>query len=208
MIRKNSLFFKLFRIKISSNLCFRRFMDLFKPERDTCPACGSAGNLHIHSYYGRNLIDFINGHAFHHDITIMRIQCDSCGSTHAILPDFIIPYSSYSLFFILQVLGWYFLRLCSIEKLCEKFSITPKQLYKWVSLFHEHKALWLGFLNDLEISDKKFFFRLSDMKQYSDFSSDFVSTFGFSFLQSHANPKNAVYRRYVTPPDYYISLTT
>ena len=67
--KKNSLFCKLFRIKISSKSFFQQFMPLFKPELKTCPVCES---------------------------------------THAVLPDFIIPYCSYSLFFILRVLGSYF----------------------------------------------------------------------------------------------------
>ena len=183
-------------------------MPLFRTEFETCPVCESTGNLNIHSYYRRNLIDFIDGKTVHHEITITRVQCDSCGSTPAILPDFIIPYCSYSLFFILRVLGSYFLHLYSVEKLCEKFSITLKQLYKWISLFHAHKTQWLGFLENLEISARTFLFRLGKMEHYSDFASGFVSTFGFSFLQSHANPKTAVYCQHVFSPDYKISLTT
>lgn len=183
-------------------------MELFSTEPETCPVCESTGNLLIHSYYRRNLIDFIDGKVVHHEITIMRLQCDSCGSTHAILPDFIIPYCSYSLFFILQVLGLYFLHLCSVEKLCEKFSITLRQLYKWLALFHTHKARWLGFLNDMELPSRSFLFRLGSMEHYSLFASGFVSTFSFSFLQSHANPKNALYCQHVFSPDYKISLTT
>ena len=208
MIRKNSLFCKLFRIKISSKSVFQQFMPLFKTELETCPGCESAGNLKIHSYYKRNLIDFIDGRVVHHEITITRIQCDSCGSTHAVLPDFIIPYCSYSLFFVLRVLGSYFLHLYSVEKLCEKFSITQKQLYKWIALFRVHKAQWLGFIENLEISSRTFLFRLGKMEHYSAFSSSFVSMPSFSFLQAHANPKNAVYCQHVFSPDYQISMTT
>lgn len=208
MIRKNSLFYKLFRIKISSKSFFYRFMPLFCPEFETCPVCESAGNLKIHSYYKRYLIDFIDGKVVRHEITVTRVQCDSCGSTHAILPDFIIPYCSYSLFFILRVLGTYFLHLYSVEKICEKFSITLKQLYKWIALFRSHKAQWLGFLKDMEVGDKTFLNQLGKMIPYSDFASTFVSTFSFSFLQSHANPKTAVYCQHIFSPDYRISLTT
>lgn len=124
------------------------------------------------------------------------------------LPDFIIPYCSYSLFFILRVLGSYFLHLYSVEKLCEKFSITQKQLYKWIALFRLHKAQWLGFIENLEISSRTFLFRLGKMEHYSAFSSSFVSMLSFSFLQAHANPKNAVYCQHVFSPDYQISMTT
>ena len=33
-------------------------MPLVKPESETCPFCGSSGNLHVHCYYNRHLIDF------------------------------------------------------------------------------------------------------------------------------------------------------
>lgn len=183
-------------------------MPLFKPELETCPVCESTGNLQIHSYYKRYLIEFIDIRIVRHEITITRLQCDSCGSTHAVLPDFIIPYCSYSLFFILRVLGSYFLHLCSVEKLCENFSITLKQLYKWITLFHTHKAQWLGFLEDLEVSSRTFLFRLGEMEHYSDFASGFVSMFSFSFLQAHATPKTAVYCQHIFSPHYQISMTT
>lgn len=208
MIRKNSLFIKLFNIKISSKSFFQKYMALFRPQLETCPVCESTGNLHIHSYYKRNLIDFINGNVVHHDISITRVVCDSCGTTHAILPDFIIPYCSYSLFFVLQVLGTYFMHLFSVEKLCERFSITLKQLYKWVSLWKSHKELWLGYLDNLETPSRSFIFQLGKNDSYSSVASSFVSRFGFSFLQSHANPKNAVYCQHVFYPDYRIQVTT
>ena len=90
MIRKNSLFIKLFKIKTSSKSLFEQFMPLVRPELETCPVCGSSGNLHVHCYYKRYLIDFIGGKSVRHDVTVLRCTCDSCGSTHAILPDFII----------------------------------------------------------------------------------------------------------------------
>lgn len=180
-------------------------MPLVKPEAETCPVCHSAGNLRVHCYYKRTLTDFIAGQTVSHEITVMRVVCDSCGSTHAILPDFIIPYCSYSLFFILRVLGEYFFHLRTIEKLCERFSITVKQLYRWISLWNSHKSQWLGFLADLEISSEKFLCSLCRLESYSSFASDFAYTFSHSFLQSHANPKNAVYFRHVFEPVYFFT---
>ena len=208
MIRKNSLFIKLFMIKTSSKSLFEQFMPLVSPQLETCPVCGSSGNLHIHCYYKRYLIDFIGGKSVRHDVTVLRCTCDSCGSTHAILPDFIIPYCSYSLFFVLRILGEYFMHLYTVEKLCERFSITSRQLYKWLNLWKKHKSEWLGFLVSLEVSDKGFLFSLSRMECCSYFTSGFVRTFGFSFLQSHANPKTAVYCQNIFVPDYLFSPTT
>ena len=208
MIQKNSLFIKLFKIKISSKSLFEQFMPLVKPELETCPVCGSSGKLHVHCYYKRYLIDFVNEKTVRNDATVLRCICDSCGSTHAILPDIIIPYCSYSLFFVLRVLGEYFIHLYTVEKLCERFSITSRQFYKWLALWKKHKAEWLGFLASLEILDKKFLFSLTQMDCCSDFTSGFVRTFGFSFLQSHANPKTAVCCQNIFVPDYLFSPTT
>lgn len=187
---------------------FEHFMSLVQPKLETCPVCNTTGKLQIHSYYKRYLIDFTRGKCVRHEITILRCVCKSCGSTHAILPDFIIPYCSYSLFFILSVLGEYFLRLRSIDQLCERFSITSGQLYKWLHLWKIHKSKWLGFLNDFEVSDKKFLFSLIRKNRASDFTSGFVRTFSYSFLQSHSNPKTAVYCQEVFAPDYLFPLTT
>ena len=208
MIRKNSLFIKLFKIKTSSKSLFEQFMPLVRPELETCPFCNASGKLQIHSYYKRWLIDFIGGKCVRHEVTVLRCICDSCSSTHAILPDFIIPYCSYSLFFVLRVLGEYFMHLYTVEKLCERFSITSRQLYKWLDLWEKHKSGWLGFLDSLDVSDKGFLFSLSRMDCCSDFTSGFVRTFGSSFLQSHANPKTAVYCQNVFSPDYLFSPTT
>lgn len=61
MIRKNSLFCKLIRIKTSSKFIFDSYMAKFQPELETCPTCGSCGNCHVHAYYDRSVIDFRKG---------------------------------------------------------------------------------------------------------------------------------------------------
>jgi len=58
MIRKNSLFIKMLKIKTSSKFILQAFMKQFRPELETCPICGSK-RMHIHCYYGRSIIDFI-----------------------------------------------------------------------------------------------------------------------------------------------------
>ena len=123
-------------------------MERFKPERETCPICGSTGNCHIHHYYGRSIIDFKAGRQEKSDLCILRVFCDSCRHTHAILPDVIIPYSSYSLFFVLRLLGEYFAGLFTIEQLCERYDISQNQFFKWLALWKSHKKEWLGLLDE------------------------------------------------------------
>ena len=65
------------------------------------------------------------------------------------LPDVIIPYSTYSPFFVLRILAEYFAGLYACDQLCEKFDISDNQLRKWISLWKSHKRQWLGLLDDV-----------------------------------------------------------
>lgn len=58
----------------------------------TC-TCGSKGDLVKHGTYPRN-IKLSEGKL---TLKIQRVKCNSCGKTHAILPEWIIPYSSVTL---------------------------------------------------------------------------------------------------------------
>ena len=184
-------------------------MALFRPELETCPICGSTGNCHIHDYYGRSIIDFKSGRQKKSDLCVLRVFCDSCNHAHAILPDIIIPYSSYSLFFVLRILGEYFSDLYTIEQLCERYGISRNQLFKWLALFRSHKQEWLGLLSDAAVSDFSFLKNLVSVDRFSFFSMEFIRRSSRSFLQSHRNPfplspKNARYHQTVFSPDISI----
>lgn len=212
MLRKNALFIKLFKIKTPSFSFFRSFMDVFRPELETCPVCGQK-SLRIHSYYGRTVTDFLNGRPTSVDVSVMRVKCESCGHTHAVLPDCIVPYSTHSLFFILRVLTEYFLHLHSVMFLCERFQISVKRLYAWLHLFKRQKAHWLGILEDLSISSRSFLTGLARRDRFSDFASDFYRLESRSFLQTHANPhltdRKAAYScQSIFSPDYSFEVTT
>ncbi|MGN0734446.1 MAG: DUF6431 domain-containing protein [Anaerovoracaceae bacterium] len=58
----------------------------------TCPCCGHH-NFVRHGYYERTLKFKENTIR----LTVLRVRCKSCGSTHAILPECIVPYSQLSL---------------------------------------------------------------------------------------------------------------
>lgn len=189
-------------------------MELFQPEPETCPICGSVGNCHVHDYYGRRLIDFHNGSVESFDVCVMRVMCDSCGHAHAVLPDAVVPYSSYSLLFLLHVLAAYFYRgSATVDSICAEFGISQSQLYKWLRLYELHKSEWLGVLNELETPDLSFLEWLRSLDSYSSFAQEFTCKFSFSFLQSHKNPMpvgmpirdgTAGYCQQVFAPDYSI----
>lgn len=194
MIRKNSLFCKLIRIKSSSKTLFDTFMAGFQAEREVCPACGASHSCSVHASYERNLIDFVSGSPVYSTVTVTRVLCSGCGHTHAVLPDLVIPYSTYGLFFILRVIAEYFLHFSSVEALCLRFGISHAMLYRWLSLFREHKSLWLGVLASAEITPLSFMKDICS-REYSAFASRFTCLASVSFLQSHRDP--AVYRQTV-----------
>ena len=197
MIRKKSLFCKIIRIKTSFKSLFLDFMASFHPESEECPICHSTGKCKFHASYSRSIIDIIHGIPVYHEICITRIICGSCGHTHAILPDTVIPYSQYGLFFILRVLGEYFAHLKTVDALCMAYSITPSMLYRWRDLFLKNRSVWMGVLELTEQSPSDFIRFLCLKESFSDFSLAFFRLTGFSFLQSHASPTALLCRRQI-----------
>lgn len=189
MIRKNSLFCKIIRIKKTSFQLFHDFMLSYSWKNEACPWCGSRGNCVSFGSYRRSLADFAHGKTVYAQICIPRLRCTSCGHTHAILPDVIIPYSVYSLFFLLRVLAEYFLHLHTVEQLCARFGISVSMLYRFRGLFLSQKQEWLGMLVSAETSPLSFLKDLCLLPLYSaSFACRFVLLSARSFLQSHKNP--------------------
>ncbi len=57
-----------------------------------CNKCGE-NNWHIHGSYKRKLILF----GYTYEIDVIRIKCAHCGTTHVLLPAFIIPFNLISI---------------------------------------------------------------------------------------------------------------
>ena len=165
-------------------------MDRYRPELDTCPYCSSKGNCRIHAYYRRKIGVFKDGSIVWEKVTVMRVICSSCGHTHAILPDVIIPYARYGILLVLKVLAAHFSRHFSADKICERFSISRNTFFKWLSLWHKHKDLYLGRLVSSETGSRSFMKQIAEQQDYSAFASSFVRLFAVSFLQAHKNPAN------------------
>lgn len=194
MIRKNSIFCKLFRLLIIRKSGFEVFNDAYsdiRPSSETCPSCGCKGKCSSYGHYYRNLIDFEDGKPQCRHIKITRVICE-CGHTHAILPDPIIPYLHYSLFYVLIVLAVYSCRLMSVEKLCDRFSISAPVLYRWLKAYEAHRREWQGLLDSTTTDLKRSIAELSNKDSYADFAVSFIRKTGFSLLQTHANPANCL----------------
>ena len=194
MIRHWALVCKLFSLKKSSLELYAQYAARPVGQGLACPVCGSKGNCVPHGSYKRVLIDVEHGKVSYGSVEIKRVRCKSCGHTHAILPDYIVPYATYSLLFILRVLAAHILGPETVEQLCRRYGISPSMLYEWEALFQTHKKLWLGVLEDQETSSTEFIRRLLALPSYSnDFSRLFYQKITVSFLQRH---KNAAFFRH------------
>lgn len=162
-------------------------MASFRPELEVCPCCGCRGNCKVHAYYYRYILDFRNGKPCCARIWVMRVIC-SCGHTHAILPDFIIPYRQHSLKFLVQILFAFYVRRKSVSQICSRFDLDPAFLYRLKKLYEEHKQLWLGGVDASRITHLEFLRSLCLRPDISDFLHGFYQRTSFSFLQAHRNP--------------------
>lgn len=66
-----------------------------------CPNCRCAGNFTGHGRYRRHLV--LVGETA--SLEVRRVRCASCGSTHAVLPEGVVPYRAHSEGFVLAVLA-------------------------------------------------------------------------------------------------------
>jgi hypothetical protein len=188
MIRLFTVFCKLNLKTLSVKDLFLESMKDFSSDKLPfiklgCPCCGAKTPIwSYHDSYPRYLISFENELTITYTIDITRIICSSCQHAHAILPEIIIPYSSYSLPFILNVLKDYFLSKMTVKTICEKYQTSVSMLYGWKRLFLTHKKLWLGILENMYQNSIAFLSSIPTFNTSNDLSLFFLHN-GHSFLQ-------------------------
>ena len=199
MIRKNLIKCNLIRINKSGKVLFEEYMASYRPETETCPYCKTKGSCKIFGYYMRYLIDYVDGKPIVARIRVLRVIC-SCGATHAVLFDPIIPYEQHSLLFILRVLAEHFLHRMTVEMICEAFEISASTFRRWKNLFEKHRQDWQGTLASIESSLLESLRLIVHREPFADFSLGFFRLTGVSFLQSHKNPTPC--QRRSRPPEF------
>ena len=130
-------------------------------------------------------------------LKVQRLLCKGCRHSHAYLPDFIVPFVQLTVGAILCLLKEYYSHKDNVASLCERLCIDARTLYHYRSVFLEHKALWLGILEDSLTKAEHFLVRIASPEHdYSSFNMKFLRRTTFSFLQSHDNPANCRYPRF------------
>ena len=186
MIRLNALDCKLKNTILSVRSLFRQSLEQAPLFLLICPFCGAKGTCKKRGSYERSLVTFPDGKPEVLRLRIPRVQC-TCGKSHALLPDFIVPYLSYSLPMILRILSDYLKKRLTIRGICEKYLVTPPLIYRFKKLFLLHKKQWLGIVRDMDISTQDFMEGLLT-NSYARFQNAFLRLTTYSFLQSHKNP--------------------
>ena len=157
--------------------------DRFSHYGENCPHCGATGKLSPYGSYTRNLVSYENGVTVEECVHPRRFECTSCGVTHAVLPDIVIPYSPYSLRYKLAVLAAYFERSTTVTAICEHFGIAVSTLYSWKELLLEHKDLLLGMLMNQGVPAITFLRNLFEIPCLSGYLRNFFRRHAFSFMQ-------------------------
>jgi transposase-like protein len=183
MIRLFSALCKSLLEYLSNEQIFLNSSDGYIHHDKGCPRCGAIGKLGPYGGYFRWLISHWKRKIDSRHIWIRRFKCESCGATHALLPDILTPYSSYSLHFKLTVLIAYFERDCTVVALCKEFEIAISTLYEWIKCLTSHKELMIGVLSNQKIPALDFLRDLIDSADLSGTLSRFFRKYGFSFMQ-------------------------
>lgn len=178
MIRPFTVFCKLNKISFSDRQWFEQEAGSLSHTDGVCPVCHAKACLSPFASYTRYLVEWTGGSPSTHEVNVQRYRCGSCAHTHALLSSALVPYSSYSLRFILMVLRACFLHRTCVQTICERAGISVSTLYRWKSLFLVHKALWLGVLESLETSALAFLDGMDGI-----LLKGFCLKFLFSFLQ-------------------------
>ena len=155
---------------------------------DSCPYCGAPCDaFHKDGTYERDFITYHHGCVHYHRVPISCVECSSCGHSHALLPSVIIPYSSYSIQFVVSLLFHYYNNTYkSVEALCLHFEIAVSTFYRIYhcfmgdTLFLKGVKAELAYFNSVALISylsSLSFIEITPLQQL------FFASYGYSFLQ-------------------------
>lgn len=147
-----------------------------------CPLCKKHNELSFHKTYSRSIVVHINNYEINATINLIVLECHYCKEYnkgnqhyHALIPDIIFPYHSYSSNIIINVLIEKELNKLKIEELILKYQISHQLYYKWLkelkeymlvtSIILESKNEIIDILKELKIKLEKLQYDI--FKQYN-----------------------------------------
>ena len=157
------------------------------------------------SVYSRWLIWPDSGKPREGKVKIPTYLCRGCGKSlrpggnkdgdyhHSIQIGGMIPFTPYSLPFVMEVLGSYFHRTCTVRQLCRQWEISTSTLYRWIKRYKDHYDAWADslhryrkFLEDMDAPDRRSALSMTLdwlRSQYPAPVTGFYEKIGYSFMQ-------------------------
>jgi len=119
-----------------NNLEIQEYMPVSNDVKDCkCPKCNRKFNTFVsHGSYRRNLSIFLNDKIINTKVAVTRVKCKGCGSTHAILPHFIVPYKIMASPSIINIVSE--ATKTAVLLVAEKFKISYQIIYIYLNLIH------------------------------------------------------------------------
>jgi hypothetical protein len=169
---------------------YRSYTDNTLSDAIPCPFsyCGQKGNYHDDGCYMRLLVCYTNARVERYEITIPRIECNSCGHSHALLAPVIIPYSPFSFHFVISLLYDFIThKYDTVAVLCHVYDISVSTLYRIFHRFTSDRKLMLGMMEAAVTKAHELLDILSDnwyANQVDCLLHDFFKSNHASFLQA------------------------
>lgn len=139
------------------------FLSRYDPNDQPCQRCGkTCWACQKSASYKRKFVWPKNGKPACDIISVPVFLCEKCGKDelgtgtvngdyhHAILKGNIIPFSSFTLSFVLAVLYAYVHRTDTVQKVCEFWGISVNTLYAWKKRYQLQYDAWADSLHSLQ----------------------------------------------------------
>lgn len=125
---------------------YHKILDFYGIWEYRCPKCGAMHSFHRHAIYSRNLIVWESDELVEKQMEILRLQCKSCVSTHAVLTPDIIPFCIYSMQAFLALINMCLDTEKSVLKTEKETGTSYQLLYQFLRIFHAYRKRLILFL--------------------------------------------------------------
>ena len=113
-----------------------------------CPLCKKEHTLSFHKTYERNIIFHLFNYEIVAKIKLIVLECSYCKEYnkdiqhyHAVIPDYIFPYHTYSSNIIMNCLIEHYLNKLIIKEVIEQANISHQLYYKWLNEFNRYSLI-------------------------------------------------------------------
>lgn len=115
-----------------------------------CPCCASPPENYVkNGNYCRYFIHMEDGAVHSQLISITIEKCSSCNKSHAVLHFLIIPYSQFSLGFIVTLLYFRLTRKMTVLEICDFFGISESTYHRLIQRAKKDAFAFSKIINEL-----------------------------------------------------------